>query len=72
MNNEERRKYSKKYCKVCGYPLVFIDWWEANGETQNGDYQPYYECINNCKYPELDDSELTAEELKERKNENKQ
>ena len=53
-------------CKNCNNQLIIIPHYECDGVTENGSYEPYYECVNGCAYPECEDRELTAEELMER------
>lgn len=56
-------------CKNCGSKLKLIKHIEYDGES--GSSEPYYECPNDCIYPETEDSELTREEMSERDDQNK-
>lgn len=53
-------------CGNCESQMILIPHYEPDGVTENGSYEPYFECVNGCSYPELKDQELTAEELMER------
>ena len=56
----------EQFCQVCGEPLTYVPHYEYDGVTENGSFEPYYECVNGCAYPEVRDEDLTAEELLER------
>jgi hypothetical protein len=55
-------------CKNCGSELKLIKHIEYDGAS--GSSEPYYECPNDCIYPETEDSELTREEMDERDEQN--
>jgi hypothetical protein len=57
--------FQQNHCEVCGELLIYIEHWEFDGSEQ-GSFEPYWECLNGCAYPEVPDNELTAEELAER------
>lgn len=58
--------YQNRFCKVCETPLIYVDHYEYDGVTDHGSHEPYWECPQDCAYPDCADSELTAEELAER------
>lgn len=35
-------------CENCGEEMIKIDHYEYDGVTENGSYEPYWECPNNC------------------------
>jgi len=38
----------KLTCKKCGEKLIRVEHYEWDGISENGSYEPYYECVNNC------------------------
>ena len=59
----DKNPLQNKFCQVCGEPLIYVPHHEYDGVTECGSFEPYWECPNNCAYPDCEDSELTAEEL---------
>lgn len=57
--------FQQNHCEVCGELLIYIEHYEFDGSEQ-GSFEPYWECLNGCAYPESKDEELTPAELAER------
>lgn len=58
--------FQPNHCENCGELLIYIEHYEMDGVTEQGSFEPYWECLNGCAYPEIPDCELTGEELAER------
>ena len=46
--------------------MIFVDHYEYQGEDEPASHEPYYDCPAGCAYPEVEDKDLTNDELVER------